>query len=229
MKTLQNVKGNQMSIMTKLEVCKFPLFCTFVQIFGPYFVTQLQLACIAAKSIFISEDEGCNKTFKPTGLRLGQGYDFGKMRNQDEVLRIELSKANPEINVDIHGCSDELEGPSTGAIDLIGTFKTLPKSTDENCSFSSGNIAKFDFDTQLELSVRRYFPGSSYKDVSEERQILNHSNASAFSRLVLYLFWTLIRNQVLKIGVVRTFLCSNNNKFSKMNFNFHFYNYTCTF
>ncbi|KAL9314941.1 hypothetical protein ACSQ67_020393 [Phaseolus vulgaris] len=135
-----------------------------------------------AKSIFISEDEGCNKTFKPTGLRLGQGYDFGKMRNQDEVLRIELSKANPEINVDIHGCSDELEGPSTGAIDLIGTFKTLPKSTDENCSFSSGNIAKFDFDTQLELSVRRYFPGSSYKDVSEERQILNHSNASAFSR-----------------------------------------------
>ncbi|KAK7354868.1 hypothetical protein VNO80_20419 [Phaseolus coccineus] len=136
-----------------------------------------------AKSIFIPEDEGCNKTFKPTGLRLGQGYDFGEMRNQDEVLRIELSKANPEINVDIHGCSDELEGPSTGAIDLIGTFKTLPKSTDENCSFSSGsNIAKFDFDTQLELSIRRFFPGSSYKAVSEERQLLNHSNASAFSR-----------------------------------------------
>jgi len=149
--------------------------------FGPYFVAQLLLACIAAKSISISEDEGCNKTFKPTGLRPGQGYDFGEMRKQDEVLRIELSEANPEITADIHGCSDELEGPSTGAIDLIGTFKTLPKSTDEKCSFSNGNIAKFDFDTQLELSIR-YFPGSSYKAVFEERQILNHSNASAFSR-----------------------------------------------
>ncbi|XP_047175697.1 two-component response regulator-like APRR5 [Vigna umbellata] len=85
----------------------------------------------------------------------GQGYDFGEMRNQDEVLRIELSKANPAISVDIRGSSDELEGPSTGAIDLIGTFKTLPE---------------------------RYFPGGSYKAVFEERQILNHSNASAFSR-----------------------------------------------
>ncbi|XP_052732823.1 two-component response regulator-like APRR5 isoform X2 [Vigna angularis] len=135
-----------------------------------------------AKSIFISEDEGSNKTFKPTGLRPGQGYDFGEMRNQDEVLRIELSKANPAISVDIRGSSDELEGPSTGAIDLIGTFKTLPESTDEKCSFSSGNVSKFDFDTQLELSIRRYFPGGSYKAVFEERQILNHSNASAFSR-----------------------------------------------
>lgn len=182
MTTLQNVKGNQISIMTKLEVRKFPLFCTFVQIFGPYSVTELQLACIAAKSIFISEDEGCDKTFKPTGLRPGQGYDFGEIRNQDELLRIELSKANPAISVDIRGCSDELEGPSTGAIDLIGTFNTLPESTDEKCSVSSGNVSKFDFDTQLELSIRRYFPGGSYKAVFEERQILNHSNASAFSR-----------------------------------------------
>ncbi|CAJ1976040.1 unnamed protein product [Sphenostylis stenocarpa] len=134
------------------------------------------------KSIFISEGEGCSKTFKPTSLWPGQGYDCGELRNQDEVLRIESSKPNPEINVNIHGCSDELEGPSTGAIDLIATFNNLPKSTDKKISFSSGNIAKFDFDTQLELSIRRYFPGSSYKTAFEERQILNHSNASAFSR-----------------------------------------------
>ncbi|KAH1259621.1 Two-component response regulator-like PRR95 [Glycine max] len=140
-------------------------------------------ACIAEKSLFVSEDSRCNKTFKPTGLRLGQGYECCETRNQDVVLKIELIKSNPEINTDIHGCSDELVDPYTGAIDLIATFKNLPKSTDEKCSFSSGNTAKFDFDTQLELSLRRRdFPGSSCKAASEERQLLNHSNASAFSR-----------------------------------------------
>ncbi|RZC22597.1 Two-component response regulator-like PRR95 isoform D [Glycine soja] len=135
------------------------------------------------KSLFVSEDSRCNKTFKPTGLRLGQGYECCETRNQDVVLKIELIKSNPEINTDIHGCSDELVDPYTGAIDLIATFKNLPKSTDEKCSFSSGNTAKFDFDTQLELSLRRRdFPGSSCKAASEERQLLNHSNASAFSR-----------------------------------------------
>ncbi|KAK7397479.1 hypothetical protein VNO78_18654 [Psophocarpus tetragonolobus] len=135
------------------------------------------------KSIFISEDARNRKAFKPTGLRLGKGYDCHKTRNQDEVLRIELSKANPDIdNTDIHGCSDELLDPSTGAIDLIATFKSLPKSTNENCSFISGNTAKFDFDTQLELSLRRDFLGSTCKAASEERKMLNHSNASAFSR-----------------------------------------------
>ncbi|XP_040868713.1 two-component response regulator-like PRR95 isoform X7 [Glycine max] len=139
-------------------------------------------ACITEKSLFILEDARCNKTFKPTGLRLGQSYECHETRNQDEVLRIELIKSNPEINTDIHRCSDELVDPSTGAIDLIATFKNLPKSTDEKCSFSSGNTAKFDFDTQLELSLRRDFPGSSCKAAFKERQILNHSNASAFSR-----------------------------------------------
>ncbi|XP_020212535.1 two-component response regulator-like APRR5 [Cajanus cajan] len=131
------------------------------------------------KSIFISEAARCNRTFKPTGLRVGRGYDFHEKKNQDEVLRIELSKANPQINTDIHECSDELVDPSTGAIDLIATFKNLPNRTDEKCS---GNTAKFDFDTQLELSLRQDFPGSSCKAASEERQILNHSNVSAFSR-----------------------------------------------
>ncbi|KAL2345959.1 hypothetical protein Fmac_007244 [Flemingia macrophylla] len=133
----------------------------------------------AEKSIFISEAARCNRTFKPTGLRLGQGYDCHEIKNQDEVQRVELSKANPQINTDIQGCSDELVDPATGAIDLIATFKNFPKSTDEKCS---GNTAKFDLCTQLELSLRQDFPGTSCKAASEERQILNHSNASAFYR-----------------------------------------------
>ncbi|KAK7338156.1 hypothetical protein VNO77_18756 [Canavalia gladiata] len=133
------------------------------------------------KSKHVSEAAQCNKTFKPTGLRLGQGYDYGETRNQDEVVRTELSKGKPHINTEIHGHNTELVEPSTGAIDLIATFKNLPRSTDEHCSSNGGNTIKFDFDTQLELSLRRNFPGSSCKAASEDRQILNHSNASAFS------------------------------------------------
>ncbi|XP_027352936.1 two-component response regulator-like APRR3 isoform X3 [Abrus precatorius] len=133
------------------------------------------------KSIVLSETARSNKTFKPTGLRLGQGHEDSETKNEDEVVRTTFSKANPLINTEIRGCSDEVVKPSTGAIDLMATFKDIPKSNDENCSFNGGNIAKFDFDTQLELSLRRHFPGSSCKTASEERKILNHSNASAFS------------------------------------------------
>ncbi|KAJ1390800.1 Signal transduction response regulator, receiver domain [Sesbania bispinosa] len=126
--------------------------------------------------IFVSEAAMYNKTL--TGLRLGQGYDCSRTENQDEVVRAELSKAHHHI----HGCSDEPVKPSTGAIDLIATFENLPKSAEENCSFNIGNTAKFGFDTQLELSLKRDSPGSSCKPATEERQILNHSNASAFSR-----------------------------------------------
>ncbi|KAJ1414764.1 Signal transduction response regulator, receiver domain [Sesbania bispinosa] len=126
--------------------------------------------------IFVSEAAMYNKTL--TGLRLGQGYDYSRTENQDEVVRAELSKTHHHI----HGCSDEPVKPSTRAIDLIATFENLPKSAEENCSFNIGNTAKFGFDTQLELSLKRDSPGSSCKPATEERQILNHSNASAFSR-----------------------------------------------
>ncbi|XP_061359213.1 two-component response regulator-like PRR95 isoform X2 [Gastrolobium bilobum] len=131
--------------------------------------------------VFVSEAARCNKSCKSTSLRLGQGYDYSETENQDEVVRIELSKANLHISTEIHGCIDDLVEPSTGAIDLIATFENLPKSTDENRSFNGDNTAKFDFDTQLGLSIRSDFTGSSCKPANEERQILNHSNASAFS------------------------------------------------
>lgn len=83
------------------------------------------------------------------------------MENQDEVPRIELSTAKSHINTDINGCSDELVNHSTGAIDWIATFKNLPKGTDKKCSYSSGDTSKFDFDKQLEPSLRGGFFGSS--------------------------------------------------------------------
>ncbi|GAU13711.1 hypothetical protein TSUD_348150 [Trifolium subterraneum] len=117
-----------------------------------------------------------------TGLRLGQSRDCIETKNQDEVLKTEFSKTNPHTNTKIHQCNDEIEEHSAGAIDLMATFQNLPKSSYANCSFNAGgNTSNFDFDTQLELSSQRDFPGSSPTPTIEERQILNHSNASAFS------------------------------------------------
>lgn len=131
-------------------------------------------------TIIASKAAGCDKI--STGLRLGQNYDYSETENHDEVLGTELSKANPHINTKIHEKSNnELEDHSAGAIDLMATFDKLPNSSYENCSFSGGNTAKFDFDTQFELSLQRDSPASSPKPTTEERQILNHSNASAFS------------------------------------------------
>ncbi|CAJ2631252.1 unnamed protein product [Trifolium pratense] len=114
------------------------------------------------------------------GLRLGQSYDCTETENQDEVLKTEFSKANPHTNTKIHQCYDGIEEHSAGAIDLMATFQNIPKSSYADCSFNAGgNTANFD--TQLELSIQRDFPGSSPKLTNEERQILNHSNASAFS------------------------------------------------
>jgi pseudo-response regulator 5 len=98
------------------------------------------------------------------------------------VLKTEFGKANPHTNSKIHQWNDEIEEHSAGAIDLMATFQNLPKSSYADCRFNAGgNTANFDFDTQLDLSLQRDFPGSSPKPTIEERQILNHSNASAFS------------------------------------------------
>ncbi|KAJ1390631.1 Signal transduction response regulator, receiver domain [Sesbania bispinosa] len=133
---------------------------------------------------FAPEAARWNKTFKLTDLRLEQDHGSAETENKDETFRAELSTKNPSISTKIHGCSHELEEPSRGAINLITTFENPPKHTNENCCLDGGNITKFDFDTQLELSLKRDFPGSSCKQASEaneEWRRLNHSNTSAFS------------------------------------------------
>ncbi|XP_015968304.1 two-component response regulator-like APRR9 isoform X1 [Arachis duranensis] len=132
-------------------------------------------------NMFVSDATRCYKTLNATGVRLDQGFDCDETENEDEVLRTELSKAHSHINTEINKCNDTLVEPSTGAIDLIATFENSPKSTGENCSFNADNTFKSVFDTQLGLSLRRDSPSSSCKLAPEERKILNHSTASAFS------------------------------------------------
>ncbi|KAK7258437.1 hypothetical protein RIF29_24014 [Crotalaria pallida] len=130
--------------------------------------------------ISTSEAARCKKILESTCLTLDQGYDCSETENQDKVLRTELSRGNSHINIEIHGRGDESVEPWREAVDLMATFENFPKSTDEeeDCR----NTAKVDFDTQLELCSRRDSPGSSCKTATEDRQTLNHSNASAFSR-----------------------------------------------
>ncbi|KAK7292883.1 hypothetical protein RJT34_15738 [Clitoria ternatea] len=119
----------------------------------------------------VSEAARCNKTIE-------------LMENENKVLRSELGRDNPNINVKMHGCNNKPVEPSKGAIDLIATFENLPKHPNENFSLHDGNATKFDCDTQLELSLRGDFPGSSSKQArkaTEESQRLNHSTTSAFS------------------------------------------------
>ncbi|XP_028205288.1 two-component response regulator-like PRR95 isoform X3 [Glycine soja] len=138
------------------------------------------------KSItIVSEAARCDKSFELTDLMLEQdcGVAEPETENEDEILKSELGRDNSHVSI-LHGCNAEQVKPSKGAIDLIATFGNLPKHPNENCSLNGGNTTKFDCETQLELSLRSDFPGSSGKQASEsteESQRLNHSNTSAFS------------------------------------------------
>ncbi|KAF7843817.1 two-component response regulator-like PRR95 isoform X1 [Senna tora] len=124
----------------------------------------------------------CNKNFNSKYFGLEQGHHCAGTESQEEVLREELSRGNPDMDIELHDHNKELLEPSRGAIDLIATFQNLPEKNHESCSLSDCGAKKFDFDPRLELSLRRDFLGSSCKQTTDEKQALNHSNASAFSR-----------------------------------------------
>ncbi|CAJ2663162.1 unnamed protein product [Trifolium pratense] len=103
--------------------------------------------------------------------RLEQDFGTAEIEPKNEILRAELSRENPDIDSEICGCSDELIEPSRRAIDLISTFG---KSNMQASEFSGSSCKQ-----------ATEFSGSSCKqasEASEERQRLNHSNTSAFSR-----------------------------------------------
>ncbi|XP_017442379.1 two-component response regulator-like APRR3 isoform X2 [Vigna angularis] len=130
------------------------------------------------------DNAGCDKTFESADLRLQQDHGCADTEIEVEILKSDLGIGDSNISSELHGCSDEGVKPIKGAIDLIATFGNLPKHPDENCSFNGGNTTMFYGVTQLELSLRSDFPGSSCKQASEateESQRLNHSNTSAFS------------------------------------------------
>lgn len=97
--------------------------------------------------------------------------------------RPDRESGDAELGSGINRCNDESIEPTSQAIDLIGTFSDHPNSTVELCDVNDA-MNKFENYPQLELSLRKFFPCSSNDQGTEERHTLNHSSASAFSRLV---------------------------------------------
>ncbi|KAJ9171583.1 hypothetical protein P3X46_014933 [Hevea brasiliensis] len=119
----------------------------------------------------------CNEAYNPTAQKLGEHAACAKTTIQDESVRPENDTGNANTS---QGHNDELVESSTGAIDLIGSFDNGPKCIYGHTT-KIGGTNKFEFTSQLELSLRRFFPNSSKNQGVEEKHLLNHSNASAFS------------------------------------------------
>ena len=74
-----------------------------------------------------------------------------------------------------------LGNSSMEAIDLIGAIDNYTRFSYRS-SGSISNTNKIDSSLLLDLSLRRSHPSGSVNQVTDERQILHHSDASAFSR-----------------------------------------------
>ncbi|KAF5451823.1 hypothetical protein F2P56_026890 [Juglans regia] len=116
-----------------------------------------------------------------TALRLEEDTACAESITQNDGVRVERGRCNTNIASKTHSCNNELVEPSSGAIDLIGTFDNHPKCTYENTNYNGVGTNKFELVPNLQLSLRRTCSSSSNNHWTEERPLLNHSNASPFS------------------------------------------------
>lgn len=75
-----------------------------------------------------------------------------------------------------HEACNGFASSSKEAIDFMGQFSTHKSS-------SNNGMNKFELPHLLDLSLRRSHPSGSEDQISGEKPILWHSNASAFTRL----------------------------------------------
>lgn len=115
-------------------------------------------------------------SYSRSTLRLKEDGD--KTRPQDEGREAENGKANANVTSGDQSCNDVVEEHFNGAIDLIGRFDNHSTPTEAQATLNGGTI-KSEFAPELELFLKRFFPRS--KQGSDERHMLNHSTASAFS------------------------------------------------
>ncbi|XP_043812892.1 two-component response regulator-like PRR95 isoform X4 [Manihot esculenta] len=119
----------------------------------------------------------CNDACNPTAQKLEENVSCAETKIQDEGPRPENDWGNANTS---QGHNNELLVSSSGALDLIGSFDNGAEHLYGDRSINN-DINKFEPTTQLELSLRRSFPNNSKHDGVEEKHLLNHSNASAFS------------------------------------------------
>ncbi|KAL6290591.1 hypothetical protein ACE6H2_008101 [Prunus campanulata] len=114
-----------------------------------------------------------------TAIRLREDRASAIKMVEGEGFLPESYEGNANISSETHSCSDELDEPSSGAIDFIGTFDNPPKTVGHPKSREDGT-KHMGCAPQLELSLRSGL-GCSNKQAIDERPLLNHSDASAFS------------------------------------------------
>ncbi|KAI5345936.1 hypothetical protein L3X38_013813 [Prunus dulcis] len=115
-----------------------------------------------------------------TAIRLREDHASAIKMVEGEGILPESYKGNANISSETHSCSYELDEPSSGAIDFIGTFDNPSKCTVGHPKSREDGTKHMGCAPQLELSLRSGL-GSSNKQASDERPLLNHSDASAFS------------------------------------------------
>ncbi|BFG22280.1 hypothetical protein CerSpe_085550 [Prunus speciosa] len=115
-----------------------------------------------------------------TAIRLREDHASAIKMVEGEGFLSESYEGNANISSETHSCSDELDEPSSGAIDFIGTFDNPPKCTVGHPKSREDGTKHMGCAPQLELSLRSGL-GSSNKQAIDERPLLNHSDASAFS------------------------------------------------
>ncbi|KAK9293255.1 hypothetical protein L1049_021246 [Liquidambar formosana] len=116
------------------------------------------------------------------GSAMSASQDANTMTQCEEV---EPENQREDANFTSEACdnNDVFVNSAREAIDLIGAFNNNPKWSYRN-SCSDNGTNKFDSSPHLDLSLRRFHPSGFENQVTDERQALNHSNASAFSRYI---------------------------------------------
>ena len=183
---------NRLRLRVKMKVCHIILFSClpFSTLIYIYIYIYIELILTMGKSDKLFTAETSNRLGSEvapfgeaddsTALRLKENA-CAKPMSQNEGAPAESNRGNANIASEIHGCNDELFEPSSGAIDLIGTFDNHNKCTAGNSSYTDGGTSKLEFDPHLELSLRRTCMSTSNYQGTDGRHMLNHSNGSAFS------------------------------------------------
>lgn len=135
---------------------------------------------VAEKSGTFGSDDAPLNGHTSTAIRLREDHASAIKMVEGEDILPESYKGNANISSETHSCSYELDEPSSGAIDFIGTFDNPPKCTVGHPKSREDGTKHMGCAPQLELSLRSGL-GSSNKQASDERPLLNHSDASAFS------------------------------------------------
>ncbi|GMP70745.1 hypothetical protein CsSME_00029464 [Camellia sinensis var. sinensis] len=108
-------------------------------------------------------------------------YKDANAMTQGEYIELETESEREHANIISEVCDNNraLVSSAREAIDLIGSFDNYAKCSYRN-SGSNNGTNMVDSSLLLDLSLRSH-PSGSVNQVSDERNTLNHSDASAFS------------------------------------------------